>query len=295
MDPILPGRLELLLMRVFDGEATDAERAELFAWAEAEPRLARLGELRAALLDALTGQGPVDVVADVMAALDEEAAFAPVGGAIREALSAPVDFTDAIMASVRAPDPDLELSAFSDGELPDGRAVAARLKDDAAARDVLAAWAHVGHQLREATSEPVDAWPAVAAAIDVPADHVPGWEPIGDQIRAALAGERVDVAGAVMARIDPPARRMPKWASLWVPLAGFAAAAALLFAVVPPPPQEVRDLVHDAALTSLRLQDENDAQVEEITGGENVVVQVVQFEENGPTFIMIDEPEGASL
>src|SRR5688572_24602522 len=85
MDAILPGRLELLLMRVFDGEASDDECAELLSWAEAEPRLAQLGELRAALLDALTGVGPVDVVADVMAALDE-AAWAPVGLSLREAL-----------------------------------------------------------------------------------------------------------------------------------------------------------------------------------------------------------------
>jgi hypothetical protein len=58
MDAILPGRLEILLMRVFDGEASDDERVELMAWVEAEPRLARLGELRAALIDALTGAGP---------------------------------------------------------------------------------------------------------------------------------------------------------------------------------------------------------------------------------------------
>jgi hypothetical protein len=295
MDAILPGRLEILLMRVFDGEASDGERAELMAWAEAEPRLARLAELRAALLDALTGAGPVDVVADVMAILAEDAAFASVGGALRAALDVPFDLSDAVMAAVARPEPDLELSAFSDGEAKDGRAVAARLKDDAAARDTLAAWAEAGHQLREATARPVDVWPGVAGEIGVDVDHVPGWEPVAEQLRAALKDERFDIAGAVMARIDPPAKKMPAWTSLWVPLAGFAVAAALLFAVVPPPSTEVVDMMQKAAVATMRLSTTNDLQVEEITGGDNVVVQVVQFEENGPTFIMIDEPEGASL
>lgn len=300
-------RLETLLMRAFDGEADEGERAELLAWADAEPRLAELAELRAALREALAVPGPCDVAGDVMALLEEDAAWAPLGDALRDALAPPpaLDFAGDVLAALapsRAPaapvvvdDPDLELSAFFDGALEGERktAVAARLKTDAGARATLQAFADQGHLLREAVAKDVDVWPAVARGIGTEPDHVAGWEPIAAQIREAFASiPQIDVAGAVQAAIEPRLARMPRWASLWVPLAGFAAAAALLFAVMPTP-RGGGGLVSE--LGAFALSARNDAEVEQIEAAEDVVVQVMQFEDGGPTFILVDETPGAEL
>lgn len=235
--------------------------------------------------------GPVDVADAVFAALAEDAAFAPVAAALRDAVRAPVDVADDVMAAV---DPDGELSAWLDGELPAERAavVEARLRDDAAARATVAAFEAVGADLRAATARNGDLWPAVADGIGADPAAVHGWEAIGRPLREALAAlPEIDVAGAVMAAVEPARHRMPKWASLAGPIVAFAAAAAVLFAVVLP-----TTAPGPSTLTSsIRLATVNDAQVEEVTAGEDVVVQVMQFEEGGPTFILVDEPSGSGV
>lgn len=307
-------RLETLLMRAFDGEADGGEREELLAWAEAEPRLAELVELRSALREALAAPGPCEVAGDVMALLEEESAWAPLGAALRDALSPPpMDFAGDILAALApakaaaaeptaaaevaavAADPDLELSAFFDGVLDGDRktAVVARLKSDIGARATLQAWADNGRLLREGVAKDVDVWPEVARAIGTEPDHVSGWEPVAAQIREAFASiPHIDVSGAVQAAIEPRLARMPRWASLWVPLAGFAVAAALLFAVLPTP-RSGSALVSDMGAFALSAR--NDADVEQIEAAEDVVVQVMQFEDGGPTFILVDETPGAEL
>lgn len=267
MDGSMPGRFETLLMRAFDGEATREEREELAAQAETEPRLAEWAELRAALLDALATAGPCDVAADVMEALDE-ASWAPLGDALRDAaLDLPavelpaVDLWAGIAAATVKRD-EAEIASWTDADAPE-----------------------IGEALRAAVNVDVDVWPGVEAAI-ASAD-VEGWAPIGADIRAAFQGiPAVDVAGAVMAAVSPEKRRggMPRWASLWMPLAGFAAAAALLFAVRPvvEPVAEPEEF----ALAAI-----NDVQIEDLSTGDDVVVQVMQFDDGGPTFIMIDEAQ----
>lgn len=362
MDPRPPTRIESLLTRAFDGEATDAERAELSTLVDLEPRLAAMSELRAALLDALTVPGPVDLAAEVMAVLDAEAgwgplgaelrgsigvpvdladqvmaglfaeaAWAPTGAAMRDALATPpVDLADDVMAAIgqappmedddwaplraalvdalRAPRIDvaddvlaaigvavddsaeMELSAYYDGELSPERtaAVAARLLADPLARYELAAFADAGEGLRDATVRGTDLWPAVADGVGVPRDAVHGWEAVARPLREAFeALPDIDVATAVMAAIEPARHRMPLWASLGAPVVGvFAAAAAMLFVVLNLPSSSGVKVT----ASILELGKVNDAQVEEITARNDSVVQVMQFEEGGPTFILVDDP-----
>lgn len=247
----------------------------------------------------------IDIADLVMAEIDADAAWAPLGASVRDAVLAapPIDIADSVMADVLADltaafDPDAELSAYFDGELSSERtaAVAARLLREPAARDQLAAFAVTGEGLRSATHRGVDAWPAVATAIGVERDAVHGWESIAGPLREAFAAiPDIDVAGAVMAAIEPAAVRMPRWASLGGPLLGFAMAAALLFAVLPmssrlsPQPGNLAGLQAD-----LRLAAVNDALVEEISAPRDVVVQVMQFEDGGPTFILVDDPASGS-
>ncbi len=347
MDPYLPTalptRLDELLTRAFDGEASPAERDELAALAGAEPRLVAMAELRDALRAALAVPGPVDVAGAVMAALDADAAWAPLGVSLSEAVSEGVrgeasapsfDFADAVMAElareaawtplgtsvreaveaaqIQAPaidiadlvmgriDADAELSAYFDGELDAARtgAVAARLMKDPAGRDQLTAFATLGEDLRSATHRGVDVWPGVAERIGVEPDAVHGWEAVAGPLREAFAAiPAIDIAGAVMAAVEPVVVRMPRWASLGGPLVGFAMAAALLFAVLPmsatiqSQPASLGGVVQD-----LRLAAVNDALVEEITAPGDVVVQVMQFEAGGPTFILVDDqPSGSGV
>ncbi|MES2640115.1 MAG: hypothetical protein V4850_11550 [Myxococcota bacterium] len=364
MDPRTPDRLEALLTRAFDGEATDEERDELASLA-AEPRLRALAELRDAVRAALVVPGPVDLAESVMSALDadaawgpfgadladavraaesgapaidlvdsvmaaveadaawasvgasltealrapaidiadlvmagidQDAAWAPLGASVREAVAAPpIDIADLVMGAVG---PDAELSAYFDGELASDRtsAVAARLLRDAGARDQLATFARLGEGLRSATHRGSDVWAGVADAIGVERDVVHGWDRIAAPLREAFAAiPPIDVAGAVMAAVEPAVVRMPRWASLGGPLLGFAIAAALLFAVLPESPPVMPDAEGQLAevvraAPDLRLATINDAQVEELTAARDVVVQVMQFEEGGPTFILVDDP-----
>lgn len=375
MDPRQPDRLEALLTRAFDDEATDAEREELAVLAGVEQHLSAMGELRGALRAALAVPEPVDFAGGVMAALDADAAWAPVGAdlvsavraaeagappvdlagdvmaaieadaawaatdrsfgigaALAEALRAPaVDLADLVMAGIEqeaawaplgatlrdavraapaidiadlvmgeidlASDPGAELSAYFDGELSPERtaAVAARLLKDNGAREQLTSFARLGEGLRGATHRGSDVWPGVADAIGVERDAVHGWEAIATPLREAFAAlPEIDVAGAVMARIEPAVVRMPRWASLGGPLLGFAVAAALLFAVLPMAPLSSQPGELPVAVADLRLATINDALVEEITAPQDVVVQVMQFEEGGPTFILVDDPPSLS-
>lgn len=286
MDPNPPSRVELLLMRAFDGEADAGERAELSSWAEAEPRLAELGELRAALRAALEVPGPCDVAADVMALLAEEDAWAPLGGLFAEALGpaevSAVAVADDVMAALGASDE--------------------------------AAWAPIGAQIAEAVraeAGTVDVWPAVAELV---AAEPAGWAPVSDALRVELVAEApaVDVVDAVMAAVSSAApvplpaqvgrprrasSRFPLWASIGFPVAAVAAlAAAAMLAVLLPGASSVapKAVVPPSAVLAAvsPLAGANDARVEEIsTGDAAVAAQVMQFEDGGPTIIFVEEAE----
>jgi hypothetical protein len=297
MDPNPPSRVDLLLMRAFDGEADAAERAELSAWAEAEPRLAAMEELRAALREALAAPGPCDVAADVMAVIAEEEAWAPLGEVFAEALRAevqPVAVADDVMAAL-------------------GATLAMVPEDEAA-------WAPIGAQIAAAVraeARTVDVWPAVA---EVVAAEPAGWTIVSEALRSELGAgaPTVDVADAVMAGIagrrgtslpatrsddavvdEPPRRassRFPMWASIGFPVAAVAAlAAAAMIAVLVPGTAPVAPKpapTSTAALAVSPIAVSNDARVEELSTGEAAVAaQVMQFEDGGPTIIFVEEAE----
>jgi hypothetical protein len=160
-----PSRHEFLLMSVLDGEATAGERAELLVWADAEPRLAAWEHLRGEMRAALLHEGPADVAADVLAALDEDA-WSPFGAELRAATAPPsdvsVDLASAIFAAL--PGDVVPLSGAPDG------------------------WADTAASLRAALA-PTHGAPALADEVlaalnnlDAPA----GWSTTADALRVAL-------------------------------------------------------------------------------------------------------------
>jgi len=203
--PAVPDRLDVLLMRVLDGEATADEREELMAAADADARLASLGELRGLLREALMGPAERealvhgddlrDVVGAVMAALAEQGDvvddWAALAGGLKaafESLPSP-DVVEGVMATVLATEmatemgtadqlaaserEDAILSALHDGELDAARriALAERLASDRGALDTLNEYAEMGRLLREVVADELreaelDAiWQGVAPAI----------------------------------------------------------------------------------------------------------------------------------
>lgn len=262
-------RLELLVARAADGLATPEELMELEGGLEAEEQGALLREALA--LEA----GAVDVAADVMAALEPA---------------------------------DALLSAFADGQLDVERRelVARRLAAEPGARAQIAAFAQVSAGLSEALAEGrgrVDVWPAVARRLGVDPEAVPGWD--GALLREAVVTEagRVNVTPAVLDAVREPSRarvltlEVPawrRWLQSWsLPAFGLATAAALLLSF----PASSPDV---PGAMSFRVSPVNHVQIEDIsTDAPDAMVQVLQFDEDAPTIIFIEEvpagDEGATL
>jgi anti-sigma factor RsiW len=204
-EPVME-RLDVLLMRVVDGEASESERLELLELAESEPRLAELRELRGRLKSAVLGQveDHLDVVGEVLSALtlvdgwDEAAAELRselAGGLAEDSL----DVADRVMAQLADEAPseadllEMRLSAMVDGELSGAERMELAARLGATQLNLMTLWADQGRQLREGLVEEtrgdeLDLWPAVAERIGLAdPEHVPGWEPVAEALRAALA------------------------------------------------------------------------------------------------------------
>lgn len=212
-------RLDALLMRVLDGEASDDERAELLALADADARLAEATALRQALRAAvLDGVGdPIDVVPQVMMALGLDDGWDAVSESLQATLvdeSLSIDVSAAVMAAI-APEPEeadreaIELSALHDGELSAERrmALAAKLGAERALIDELTAHADLGRHLREAVAAELrhadldSVWAGVAPAIGLTdPEAVPGWD-----ASAAVLREAVEARATLS---EPAAARM---------------------------------------------------------------------------------------
>lgn len=320
-------------MRAFDGETTPSQREELAALADTEPRLAALAELREALRFALAAPGPVDVAGEVMGALADEAAW-DLGGALRDAVGGPIDVAEGVFEGIALDAPwahgpalreavsapvDVADTILADVDeaawAPVGAALVDAVRVEIDAADAVmaviaeeAAFAWIGDVIRDTTARDVDVWAEVADAIGVERDVVHGWDAIAAPLREAYgAAPRIDVADAVMAAVadrvgaggaaegaevvplTPRATpKMPLWASLGAPLLAFAAAAALLFTVILPEGGPISP-------AAVQLATVNDAHVEEISAAQDVVVQVMQFEDGGPTFILVDDPSGSGV
>lgn len=263
-------RLELLCERAEAGVASPEELAELEAWTMDEGSL---------------------------------------GGLLREALmdeAGELSLTDAIMASL--PSEDAELSAFADGQLePAARdRVAARLQREPAALATVSTFAAVSAGLSAALTDArgaaPDVWPGVARQLGWDPEEVPGWS--AQLLREAVLEEAgtVNVTPAVLDAVRPRAApaaevEVPAWRRWWQSLAlpsfGFATAAALLLSFPAAPPA-------GTVAMNLDVSPVNHVQIEEISSDSpDAVVSVMQFDEDAPTIIFIDEisaeDQGATL
>ena len=233
----------------------------------------------------------IDVAPGVFEALDS----APVG--LRDVLpAAPPDLSDFIFAGLADADSML-LSAFGDGEISGAArsAVSRRALRDSAAQAELQASSRIGERVRAAATDvaPIDLWGAIADSIGADSGDAAASADVGVALRDALGGlDAIDVAPEVMAAVAPRVREMPRWASLGAPILAFAMAALVLLAVVPSmatlPGKRLGDSLAQVA-PAFVLGAVNDAQVEDIETSKDVVAQVVQFDDGGPTFILVDE------
>ncbi len=217
-------RLDTLLMRVLDDQASDAERRELLSLADAEPRLVEQrvlrDRLRSALMDA--SSDPIDVVPQVLAALAIDDPWQSIASGLRDAVDGDIDLADGIMAALGGaelseqapatpvgldlgdPIPPAEesqgilLSAMVDGELSrDKRAeISGALADDKSALDQMTEFAELGRLVRTAVeletrkAELSGLWQDICPAIGVQdPEHVPGWEQTAAALRDAVQAQ----------------------------------------------------------------------------------------------------------
>ncbi|MCB9777960.1 MAG: hypothetical protein H6742_05305 [Alphaproteobacteria bacterium] len=322
-----PAELEELLAAGVDPEALvgvgDAVRSALRPVATPDIAASVMAQLRAedalvdadvgdALRDALSAPAP-DVSDAVIAGTDLRDDSDVVAHALRDALRVPSpDLADAVMAQLGVGGASLggllrDALAAPAPELADAVLADAGLRDDSVA---------VGGLLRDALAAPdIDLADDIMAALDLGADT-------GDLLRESLAAPQVDVADDVMAALGladapsstaedtfagaaeadddvvvplarpvlpaatatPPLRRRARWG---LPVAGLAAAAVALIMVGVP------DLGGNDT-SDFELAAINDVQIEDLSTGDDVMVQVYQSDEHAPTIIFIDElePEG---
>lgn len=214
-------RLDTLLMRVLDDQASEEERQELMALADAEPRLAEQRELRESLRAALNDAAadPIDVLPQVLAALSIDDPWQSIASGLRDAVDGDIDLADGIMAALgdaslgalpeqsaiaameADPLPTAEesrgmmLSAMVDGELSrEKRAeISGTLAADKQALDEMTEFAELGRVIRSAVeletrrSNLDGMWEEICPKIGV-ADpqHVPGWEQTAAILRDAV-------------------------------------------------------------------------------------------------------------
>lgn len=227
-----------------------------------------------ALLRGEAGEAP-DLADAVLQRAGLSEVHTPVGSALRDAAGAAPDVAGDVLAALQADEPDL------------------------------------GAALRDAAGSPPDVAGGVLAALglDEPAPEV------GDALRTA-AGPAPDLGGRVQEVVQPapaslppaalppaalaPAanQRRPGW-PVWsgIAAAGVALAAAALLFVTP-------GTTNSLAPVSYELAAVNEVEIEDLTIGEEAMVQVLQFEEDAPTIIFVDvldddlpvdEGEGATL
>jgi hypothetical protein len=250
---------------------------------------------------ALTPPGDIDVSGSVMAALEDEAAWGPLGDALRDGTAPPdvrLDLADAVLAAL--PGEDAVDAARLDAQPWDADLFRSALSPGAG-----------GPPPRNAPPGS-DADAVLARLPDAPE----GWDDTAELLALGLSADAPDVTDAVMAALSAdaprpalrvvhggdarPARTFPRG---WIgAMGGLAAAAALAMAVLPrgadtpdsavasAPAADVAPVRLDAAPRPLAAR--NDATVEALTTPGEVVAQVMQFEEGGPTIIFVT---GASL
>ena len=326
-----PTQFEDLLARCERGTATEADLAELRAALDTQEDDFReaLTAFRGGLREEV---GSVDLASPVMEQLlADEVAVDDALGALADGLRQEAmgfDIADAVLATVE--DPEAELSALADGEVSVAarRRLAVRLGEDVAARLLVSDFVETGSVLRAALrGEVADSgfegvWQGVAEAIGLEdSEAVPGWEPVAELLREALADEAgtADVADRVMDSLGltpavetapqveivaAPAQELARPRS-FLPAAlamGLAAALVLIWTggpVAPPVVESVPAEVasNDFADTGLEASEGdayafaevNEAEIEDLVVAEDAMVHVFSLGDGSPTVIFLDE------
>ena len=259
---------ELLELRAADGLAGDDELSEL---ASAGVDVAPVVELRRQIADALRAPDVPDLADRILARL---------------ALDGDREVSDVLRAALAAPDV---------GDVDDAVLAAAELDDG---------WPTVRGTLRSALAP--NAQPDLADAV-MAAIGAESSEEAGDLLRRALTPDSApDISDAVMDRLglgDPvvvplpvmanPARRFaPPTGIGYAAFAAAAAAALLVVFLRPIGPSSGAGLAFD-------LSPVNHVEIEELSSDTAAMVQVLQFDQDAPTIIFIEDPssadEGATL
>ncbi len=287
---------------------------------------ARLGLVEAgppcrAVGQALAADGPVESAFDgvataVLDALELEEGEGNVGETLRTAAGPPPDVSDGVLQALGADTVPAGV-ALREAAGPAPELVGALLRT----LHLAGSPEGVGAALRSAAGEPPDlagrvldelgtSAPTVGRTLQAAAGTAPdvseavlgqlGLGPVTLDVGDALgkaAGAAPDlwsaVEGAVVARggleegqETHPATRHPRTRVWPVLVAGaLALAAAVLFYVSP--------AEENAEPVSLELAAINEVEIEDLTVGDDAMVQVLQFEEDAPTIIFVDVPEEA--
>ena len=170
----------------------------------------------------------------------------------------------------------------------------------------------VGVVLRDATSGGVDVADDVMFTLALQGATSGGVD-VADDVMFTLALQGatsggVDVADDVMQALVPvaapvvelrpaaaPARAespMPRWVSLGGVAAFAALAAAVLFTFVVPPSGVAPAVLTAEVAPSIYVAAVNTALVEDLSVADGAVVAVMQYEEGGPTVILVEDSEG---
>lgn len=322
--------LDALLMRVLDGEATDAERQQLLGLADAEPRLAEMQSLRARLRAALTERAAdaPEVVGEVMMALSLDDGWDATADLLRSELEGEaIDVVGGVMDALEVgQEQAVRVSALHDGELSVEERLELAGQLDRTSITQMTEWANMGRLLRQELQEEVkqvditNLWAQVAPAIGVEnPEEVPGWEPLADALREAVAEqatlsatEEIALTAAVMNALprdeevveevteESVVEEQPAWIR-WTsssPALVFVVAMLALVAVFyngdsngtdDPSASDERVAVIEAAPSEFEITASNEAEVEDLEVADEVTASVFQAEEGAPMFLMIDE------
>ena len=281
-NPRQPGldRREELELRAADGLASSDELAQLRALG-VDP--AAFAPLRDLLTQALTPASMPDLADAVMAQVDPQAARAHQALAqdLRSALDAgpSPELADDVLMLLDLAD-DQTGHALRDLLAPRSSQVGAAQLDLADA--VLAATHLEDDDLAPALRALLDAGEAPDLSDDVMAAlGIADADAVGSHLRQALA------APAAEALVAPPVAVRPVAANsdtTWrFPAIALAAAAALLLFFTGTPSPTSPELL------AFELAPINHVDIEELSTGDEVMVQVLQMDENAPTIIYIDE------
>jgi hypothetical protein len=341
MDERIPGTefeglmpIDALLCALLEGSASVDQKQEFLDLVEADPRFLGQSELFLRLRGAIFGEElDLQVLQDFLGALSAEDGWDDFADTLRDQAThiskiPDLDLTDSIMAAVGSAAPlvpDTELVAPEDQQLLlisrlfDGDLsvqaridLAPRLESDVQALAALNDYATIGRLVREAVSEHSrrtdlsGIWAGVAPAIGLSdPEAVPGWEPIGAALVAAVREhghleetQQLALAASIMEEVEVHAAHMAGarsaksetggWFKWVIPTFALAAGAAamLFFAII----DDGVNSEFEEETINIEYAEVDEASLDELEYADDVFVHVMTPDDSdGPLIIMIDE------